>query len=83
MSMEAKQTINYDPRASFFGWIGVVCAALVTAAICWNAAAVVSMKQDIAVLLGRPEGVSRAEYMRDSARNDRDMQELRDRMPRK
>jgi hypothetical protein len=63
----------------FFGWIGVICAGLITAAICWNAAAVVQLKSDVAVLVARPEGISRAEYIRDQVREEREIQELRDR----
>ncbi len=63
----------------FFGWIGVICAGLITAAICWNAAAVVQLKSDVAVLVARPEGISRAEYIRDQVREEREIQELRER----
>jgi hypothetical protein len=76
-----KQQINYEPMfGSFFAWVGVVFAGLITAAICWQTAAVVGMKSDIAVLLARPEGISRAEYLRDTQRTERDMADLRERM---
>jgi hypothetical protein len=74
-----KQSITTS-MPQFFGWIGVICAGLITAAICWNAAAVVQLKADVAVLVARPEGVSRAEYLRDTARYDREMQEMRERI---
>jgi hypothetical protein len=77
-----KQTI-VNSMSPFFGWIGVICAGLITAAICWNAAAVVQLKSDVAVLVARPEGITRAEYMRDQVREERDLQDLRERMGRR
>jgi hypothetical protein len=62
---------------SFLAWTGVVCAALMTTAICWGASAIVAMKSDIAVLLARPEAISRSEYQRDIERTDREIQQLR------
>lgn len=76
-----RQQINYEPMfGSFFGWVGVVFGVLITAAICWQTAAVVGMKSDVAVLLARPEGVSRVEYLRDAARRDQEIAELRARL---
>jgi hypothetical protein len=76
-----KQSIIMDSMFQpFFAWCGIIFAGLITAAICWIAASVMSLKSDVAVLVARPEGVSRAEYMRDQLREERDLQELRARI---
>jgi hypothetical protein len=79
-----KQSIIYDSIFHpFFAWCGVIFAALITSAICWIAATVMQVKTDVAVLVARPEGISRAEYLRDQSRVDNEMQELRARMGRR
>jgi hypothetical protein len=71
-------TRNGDSRLStFLGWTGAVCCVLVTTAICWGANAIVEMKGNIAVLLSRPEGISKAEYDRDMNRMDLDISEIK------
>jgi hypothetical protein len=71
------QTVN-DPRfTAFFSWCAVILGGLFTAALCWVAASVMSMKSDIAVLLARPEGVTRSEYSRDAERWNSDIEYLK------
>lgn len=77
MDGKFSQNVN-DPRfTAFFSWCAVILGGLFTAALCWVAASVMSMKSDIAVLLARPEGVSRAEYARDAERWNSDIEYLK------
>ena len=80
MDDEPRQVIRMESFQPFFGWVGVICAGLITAAICWNAAAVVQLKSDVAVLVARPEGISRAEYLRDQNRYEHELAELQQRL---
>jgi hypothetical protein len=78
MDAAPKQSIIYDSIFHpFFAWCGVIFAGLITAAICWIAATVMQVKTDVAVLVARPEGVSRSEYIRDQTRIEVEMQEMR------
>ena len=62
-----------DPRFSMaIIWAGGVLSVFFTSIMIWLAAGMVQIKADIAVLLARPEGVSREEYMRSESRRDSD-----------
>lgn len=71
------QTMHNDSFAKFFAWCGVILAALMTAAICWGSTTLISVQKDIAVLLARPEGVSKAEFDREANRWDAEINELK------
>jgi len=61
-----RDLIGYDVRLTkFLGWAALLGLSLMTGAITWSAATLVGLKSDVAVLLARPEGVSRLEYDRD------------------
>jgi hypothetical protein len=78
-------TIHHESGfAKFVGWCGVICAALVTAAIIWIANSIVSLdgamigvQKDIAALLSRPQSVPRDEYSRDMENIYRQLDDLK------
>jgi len=73
-----RDLIGYDVRfTKFLGWAALLGMGLMTASICWTAATLVSLKSDVAVLLARPEGVSKAQYERDAQRWDSDIEFLK------
>jgi hypothetical protein len=62
-----------DPRfTNAIAWGGGILSIFFTSAMIWMASSMVSVKESVAVLLARPEGISRAEYIRDQARRDSD-----------
>lgn len=70
--------VTVDNRfTSFLAWCGVILASLMTVAICWMGSSMVKVQQDIAVLLSRPQGVSKEEYNRDATRWDSDINQLK------
>lgn len=70
-----KQTNAYDPRVTaIIGVASIVIAGLATAAI----VALFNLNSNVAVLLARPAGVSREEYVRDTIRRDQDYAEIKE-----
>ena len=70
--------MGYDIRLTkFLGWIAVLALSLISAALVWATSTLVGLKSDVAVLLSRPEGVSRLEYNRDAKRWDDEIEEIR------
>jgi hypothetical protein len=62
-----------DPRfTSAIAWGAGILSVFFTSTMIWMASSVVDIKANIAVLLARPEGISRAEYNRDQQRRDQD-----------
>jgi hypothetical protein len=71
MDHKYSQYRRRDPRVtSVIGWFQGVMSILFTAAVIWLANTTVEIKSQVAVLLARPEGISRAEYNRDETRRD-------------
>lgn len=76
--VKPRYAIVQDNRFStFLAWCGVILAALMTTAICWMGSSMVKVQQDIAVLLSRPQGVSKEEYDRDANRWDSELSQLK------
>lgn len=60
-----------DPRfTKLISWLSVALLSLITGAICWGSTTLIAVQKDIAVLLARPEGVSKAEFDRNANRWD-------------
>lgn len=77
MDGKFSQSVN-DPRfTAVFSWIAVVMGMLVTGLLCWITHSITDLQQSVAVLLARPESVSRVEYVRDAERWERDIDELK------
>ena len=75
---EETNVIGYDVRMTrVLGFMTTVFGLVTVAAICWGTAALVGLKQDVAVLLSRPEGVSKAEYERDARRWDEQIEQIK------
>ena len=72
-----RELIGYDVRfTKFLGYVALLCLALMSAAITWSAATLVGLKSDVAVLLARPEGVSKQQYERDAQRWDSEIEAI-------
>lgn len=64
--------IFHDARVTgIFQWLAGIMGTVITASILWIGSSVVDLKRDMAVLLDRPEAVSKVQYERDIEQFDR------------
>lgn len=70
-----------DPRfTKFISIASVVVLSLMTAAICWGSKTLIELTQQVAVLVARPEGISKAEFDRNANRWDATLFDLEQQM---
>jgi len=73
-----RKIIGYYVRfTKFLGWMAMIGITLMTGSITWMASSLVGLKSDVAVLLSRPEFVTKSQYERDSKHWDEELEELR------
>lgn len=67
----------FDPRfTKLISWLTVALLSLITAAICWASTTLIAVQRDVAVLIARPESMSKAEFDRNANRWDNAIYDL-------
>jgi hypothetical protein len=68
---EGMRIVQRDSRVTeVFRWCAIVLAGVTTSAAIWGVSTLVQVKEQMAILVSRPEPVSKAQYDSDQARDD-------------